>query len=190
MTTTIAPLAPAQAGFFVRLFYRLVRRRLGRVPAPMQVKAHNQRSLWAYGMFEYITEGGSVLAPRLKAIANLRTAMLVGCRFCIDLGSAHAAEAGLTRRELEGLVEPAACPEFDSVDRDVLGLTASMTQTPAVIERELVVRLEATLGKKALVELTAVIAWENYRARFNHAFGATEEGFSEQVCMIPTAANA
>jgi hypothetical protein len=36
-----------------------------------------------------------------------------------------------------------------------------------------------------LVELTAVIALENYRARFNHAFGMTSQGFSEvSFCTI------
>ncbi len=190
MTTTIAPLAPAQAGFFVRFFYRLVRKRLGRLPAPVQVTAHNRRTLIAYGLFEFATEGGSVLEPRLKAIANLRTAMLIGCRFCIDLGSAHATEAGLSQAELEGLVAPSECASFDVGDRDVLDLVASMTATPAVIDPELVRRLEAMIGKKALVELTSVIAWENYRARYNHAFGATEEGFSERLCMIPATAHA
>jgi hypothetical protein len=32
------------------------------------------------------------------------------------------------------------------------------------------------------------IAWENFRARFNQAVGATEEGFSEgTVCLLPAA---
>ncbi len=156
----------------------------------MQVTAHNKRVLTAYGLFEAAMTGGTVLAPRHQALANLRTAMLVGCRFCVDIGSAHATSAGLSRAELEALVAPEACELFDAVDKDVLLLVASMTATPAAIEPALVQRLEAAFGKKALVELVAVIAWENYRARFNHAFGATEEGFSESMCMIPNAIHA
>jgi hypothetical protein len=30
-----------------------------------------------------------------------------------------------------------------------------------------------------MVELPSAIAWENYRARFDHAFGIEAEGFSE-----------
>jgi len=30
-----------------------------------------------------------------------------------------------------------------------------------------------------MVELTAAIAWENFRARFNRGFGIEAEGFSE-----------
>ncbi len=37
-----------------------------------------------------------------------------------------------------------------------------------------------------LVELTAAIAWENYRARFDHAFGVEAQGFSEGAfCALP-----
>jgi hypothetical protein len=37
-----------------------------------------------------------------------------------------------------------------------------------------------------MVELTSAIAWENYRARFDHAFGCDAEGFSEGAfCPLP-----
>jgi hypothetical protein len=36
-----------------------------------------------------------------------------------------------------------------------------------------------------MVEFTAATAWENYRARFNHALGIEAEGFSEgAVCPV------
>ena len=41
--------------------------------------------------------------------------------------------------------------------------------------------LRAKFDEAQLVELTATIAWENYRARFNHAFGIEAEGFSESA---------
>jgi hypothetical protein len=39
-----------------------------------------------------------------------------------------------------------------------------------------------------MVELTSAIAWENYRARFDHAFGIEAEGFSAGAfCPLPEA---
>jgi len=40
-------------------------------------------------------------------------------------------------------------------------------------------QLQRHYTNQQLVELTSCIAWENYRARFDHAFGAEAEGFSE-----------
>ena len=41
-------------------------------------------------------------------------------------------------------------------------------------------------GHDGLVELTYQIALENQRARFNHAFGITDQGFgSGETCRVP-----
>jgi 4-carboxymuconolactone decarboxylase len=46
--------------------------------------------------------------------------------------------------------------------------------------------LQKHFDSKQLVELTSAIAWENYRARFNHALGIGSEGFSKNhYCPLP-----
>jgi alkylhydroperoxidase family enzyme len=62
----------------------------------------------------------------------------------------------------------------------------AMTSTPAVIPDGLFLRLQEQLDEPQLVELTALIALENHRARFNHAFGIGSQDFSEgQFCVLP-----
>ena len=183
--TTIAVRPRQGAGLFVRFFYWVCKKRLGRVPGPVGVKAHQRSVLLAYGLFELSSERKSLLSPRLKALANLKTAMEVQCRFCVDIGSSVALSAGLTRSELEGLVEPSQS-NFSALELDVLDYCVAMSATPPPPCTLQAKRLEKALGTPAFVELTNVVAWENYRARFNHAVGAVEEGFSEQVCLLPT----
>ncbi len=63
---------------------------------------------------------------------------------------------------------------------------ASLTGTPANASDELVEDLRKHLDEGQLVELTACIAWENFRARFNRGFDVGPQGFSEgAVCAIP-----
>jgi len=51
---------------------------------------------------------------------------------------------------------------------------------------ELFTALRRHFSDAQLVELTAAIAWENYRARFDHAFGIEAQGFSEGAyCPLP-----
>lgn len=46
--------------------------------------------------------------------------------------------------------------------------------------------LRRELTDAQMVELTAAVAWENYRARFNRAFQIPPQGFSEgAVCALP-----
>jgi alkylhydroperoxidase family enzyme len=61
-----------------------------------------------------------------------------------------------------------------------------MTTTPVSVSDALVAELGKHFDERELVELTAAIAWENWRARFNHALGIEAQGFSEGAfCPIP-----
>jgi 3-methyladenine DNA glycosylase Tag len=65
------------------------------------------------------------------------------------------------------------------LDKLVLDYAEAMTLTPQEVPDELFARLHAELGEAGMVELTYLIAWENFRARANHAFGVEAAGFSE-----------
>ena len=59
----------------------------------------------------------------------------------------------------------------------MLELADAITFTPAPVSDDLRQRLEKRFSTPQLVELSAAIAWENYRARSNRVFGFGSEGF-------------
>ena len=72
------------------------------------------------------------------------------------------------------------------MERLVLEYADAMTRTPVEVPDALFARLRERFVEAQLVELTSAIAWENYRARFDHAFGIEGENFSEgAVCAMP-----
>jgi len=78
--------APSNQGgplrrLFVSLVYSITRRRLGRVVMPVQVTAHHARVFWGYLQMEQSQLGSKLVDPKLKALAELRVATLVGCPF-------------------------------------------------------------------------------------------------------------
>jgi len=72
--------APAR-GLFRRLVYWLTRRKVGRVAMPVQLHAHGGRLLLGYGVFEDSLSRARAADPRLKDVASMRVASLVGCPF-------------------------------------------------------------------------------------------------------------
>lgn len=61
-----------------------------------------------------------------------------------------------------------------------------MSATPAEVSDELYAALAEQLDERQLVELTGVIAFENYLARFNRGFAVEPAGFSKgAVCPVP-----
>ena len=76
--------------------------------------------------------------------------------------------------------------EFNDLEKLVLRYASAMTATPVEVANELFDKLRSHFNEKQLVELTSAIAWENYRARFNHAFEIEAEGFSKGAfCPMP-----
>ncbi len=75
---------------------------------------------------------------------------------------------------------------FSELEKSVLDYAVALTKTPADASDELVATLRKELDDRQLVELTALIAWENFRARFNRGFAVEAQGFSEGAsCPLP-----
>jgi alkylhydroperoxidase family enzyme len=85
----------------------------------------------------------------------------------------------VTETQLRELAQFETSPAYSELERLVLRYADAMTRTPVEIPDELFEALRQQLNPRQLVELTSAIAWENYRARFDHAFGIEAEGFSE-----------
>ena len=68
----------------------------------------------------------------------------------------------------------------------MLDYAVELTRTPVEVSDDLFKQLREQFDESELLELTAVIAWENYRARFNHALEIGSGGFSEGAyCPLP-----
>lgn len=75
---------------------------------------------------------------------------------------------------------------YDELTKNVLRYAEAMTRTPVEVPDALFAALRARLDPRQMVELTSAIAWENYRARFDHAFGIESQGFSAGAyCPLP-----
>ena len=92
----------------------------------------------------------------------------------------------MSEAQLRDLPRYPASPAFAPLEKLVLDYAVAMTNTPVEVPDALFARLREHFAEAELVELTAAIAWENYRARFDHAFGIEAQGFSEGAyCPLP-----
>src|SRR5262245_56022173 len=104
----------------------------------------------------------------------------------MDIGSAVGRRQGVTEQQLQDLPVFETSPAFTELEKLVLRYAVAMTQTPIDVADELFEDLQRHFNPKQMVELTSAIAWENFRSRFDHAFGIEAEGFSAgAVCAVP-----
>ena len=94
---------------------------------------------------------------------------------------------GLLVEQLRDLADFDASSAFTELEKLVLRYTVALTHTPTEVSDELFDNLRQHLNPQQIVELTSAIAWENYRSRYNRAFGIEAEGFSAGTfCPLPT----
>ena len=179
----IAPKRPL--GPFARLAAWVSKRDYGRVPEPLLVTAHHPGILRGQGMFEWETGRAHTVDEKLKDLAMTKAAALVGCEWCLDIASAIGRKSGITPEQLADLPRYRESERFDETEKLVLDYAAAMTETPSDVPGELFGALRARFDERQLVELTSAIAIENYRARFNWAFGIEPQGFTKGACALP-----
>ena len=94
--------------------------------------------------------------------------------------------AGVADEQLRGLSTYRESGAFSALEKLVLEYAVEMTKTPVEVPETLFAVLRQHFNQSQLVELTAAIAWENYRARFDHALEIGAQGFSEGAfCVLP-----
>lgn len=94
----------------------------------------------------------------------------------MDINTASGQAAGIPDDKFAALNDYATSPLFGALERRVLTYADAMTIGPDSSE-PLFAALREHFSPPALVELTAHIAFENFRSRFNHAFRIEAQGF-------------
>jgi AhpD family alkylhydroperoxidase len=178
-----------KAGPMVRAAQWYSKRKYGREITITPVIAHSRSNMIGWGAFEWFQERAHRVDERLKDLAATRVATMVGCQFCIDIGSALGRKAGVTEEQLRDFHNYRSSPLYSSEERLVMEYAEELTKEHVEVPDELFARLREHFDEDQIVELTAAIAIENFRARFNNALEIEPAGFSDGMyCPMPAAA--
>jgi AhpD family alkylhydroperoxidase len=178
-----------QGDMAVRRAYEGSKELFGTVLEPLAVTARHAQLLEGYVAFEWAFSKAERVDRRTKELATIKAAALVGCEFCLDIGSAGALKSGVTPEELAALPSYRESELFGERDKLVLDYAVGMTRTPVDVPDHLFEELREHFDDEQLVELTTAIALENYRGRFNWALEIGPQGFvGGGVCAVPETA--
>lgn len=83
---------------------------------------------------------------------------------------------GISDEKILALDEYTTSPLYNEVERTTLEYAESMTITGREVSDELFARLRQFYNDDELVELTAIIAWENASSKFNRALRIPSQG--------------
>jgi alkylhydroperoxidase family enzyme len=184
-----------QAGPIVKLVYRLMRRGVkkmtGREAAhgdgiePIAIWAHQPKMMSGMGKFQGAVRKGNTVDDRLKYLVELKGAQMIGCEYCVDLGSQICRNSGFSDPELLAMPRYRQSDLFTESEKLALDYTVAVMRTPVAVTDELFARMKEHFTDAQLVEITAMLTVVNLD-RFNAAFGVGSAGFSDgMVCLEP-----
>ncbi len=90
-------------------------------------------------------------------------------------------ELGVSEEKILAINEYAESPLYDAEEKAALEYADAITLSDRDVGDGLFARVRSFFGEEALVELTAIIAWENSSSKFNRALRVPSQGLWERV---------
>ncbi|MDQ4055626.1 MAG: carboxymuconolactone decarboxylase family protein [Actinomycetota bacterium] len=176
----------AITGIYGKVISAYARRAFGEIPDSAYVLFHHKDVLKAVVQFEGRVQKWNRLDETLKSYAQLASAAMIGCSWCLDFGYFMAHNDGLDLAKVREVPRWRESDVFSDLERDVMEYAEAMSATPPTVTDWMVEKLIDQLGTPAVVELSQMVALENMRSRFNSAAGLQSQGYSN-VCELPLA---
>ncbi len=180
----IPPRPVADCPWYLRPFFWNQRRKYGQPLTAAGVWARVPRLFLGvavlYGM---IDRRRSPISPALRSLLTVRVSQINHCRFCVDLNSRTLLRRGVSEDKVLALPEWRASPLFDARERAALAWAEAVATGGGDIPPAVFDDLRQHFDDDAIVELTALIAFQTMSSRFNAALDVPAQGF----CRLPGA---
>jgi len=164
--------------WYARLFLANQRRRYGKELEPARLWARTPKVFAALSLlYGALDRRSSPIEPALRSLLTVRVSQINWCAFCVDINSATGLKRGLSEEQLAALAEFETSVLFDARQKAALAYADAMTLTDAGVDDALMARLKSHFNDDAIIELTALIAFQNMSSKFNAALAVGPQGF-------------
>jgi alkylhydroperoxidase family enzyme len=88
-------------------------------------------------------------------------------------------QAGASDEKVRAVATAATSDHYSEAERAAIAYAEAMTITGQRVDDALFARVRASFDEPQIVELTAAVALENFRSKFNVALGIGAQGFCQ-----------
>jgi len=100
----------------------------------------------------------------------------------VDINAAGGSEVGASAEKIDALAEFGTSDLFSPAEKVALELAEAATALPHDVSDELFDRLRQYYSDAQIVELSYIVARENFRSRSNRTLRVAAQGF---YCVVP-----
>lgn len=164
--------------WYVRLIFWLQKRKYGEVLKSATIWAKSPKIFLALSaLYGVLDRKNSPLSPSLRSLVIVRISQINGCSFCIDLNTSVLLSREISTEKALSLASWKTSEMFTALEKNTLEYAEAVTDSSKKINKELQDKMKELFSEDELVELTALIAFQNMSTKFNNAFGIEPQGF-------------
>jgi len=167
--------------WYVRLIFWLQKRKYGEVLESAKLWGRSPKVFQGLSLFYgALNRKSSPISPRLRALICTRISQIVKCPFCVDINSALYVERKGDRKLLDELDQLERSSLFSEKEKAALKYAEAISNTPNRVTDALFAEVREHFSDDEVIELTALIAFQNCSSRFNTALEVPSQGFFER----------
>lgn len=146
----------------------------------LPAKVWGRSPILLYGLqffYRCLDRKKSPIELKLRVLINIKVSQINHCNFCIDISSALLKKINIQDEKLTGLKDFAKSDLFTKREKVALNYAVAMTDTSIGVSHVIFEELKNHFNQNEIVELTALIAYQNLSSKFNAALDIPAQGF-------------
>lgn len=164
--------------WYVRLFFWKQKRRYGAVLEPSRLWGRSPRVFASLAiLYGSLDRRDSPIEPVLRTLITVRVSQINHCSFCIDVNADTALKRGVNEETLMAIANFASSALFSARQKAALAYASAITYTDQQPGAEHFADLRQHFSDDAIIELTALIGFQNLSSKFNAALQVPAQGF-------------
>ena len=172
--------------WYLKPFFWNQKRKYGQPLEAALVWARRPRLFMAVALlYGSLDRKRSAVSPLIRSLVTVRVSQINHCRFCVDINSMTLAKRAGSMDKVKALNEWRQSEAFTDQERAALDYAEAVTLSDRDVTDEQVERLRTFWDDDGIVELTALIAFQNMSSKFNAALDVPPQGF----CDVPSRVN-
>lgn len=170
-----------KVAWYLKPFFWHQRKKYGEVLKPALVWAKNPKLFMTVAsIYGVLDRKKSPISPVLRSLVTVLVSQINGCRFCVDLNSATLIKRAKSEAKCNDLSIWHESTLFSEQERAALDYAEKMTFSNQGVDDACFTTLKQFFSENEIVELTALIAFQNMSSKFNSALDLEPQGF----CLI------
>jgi len=167
--------------WYLKPFFWNQKRKYGQYLEPAKVWASIPSLFLAIaGIAGKLQRKRSPIDPVIRSLVSIRISQMNWCDFCVDLNSLMLMKSIKNDEKIKALEDWRDKSCFSSAEIAALDYAEQITDNKQPVTEDCFNNLKKYFNEQSIVELTALIAFQNMSSKFNSALGIKPQGLCKK----------